>query len=68
MPFAHCHSLVHAKEIGMHALYQEAAWIVMQVIKPSSQLPLPEEQLVVKAVGKKEAVGAVFVRHFACLS
>ena len=53
---------LHAEEVGALALHQEAAGIILQVVEPSLQLPLPQQQLVVEATGKEQAVGAVLGR------
>ena len=46
----------------MLALHEEAAGVVPQVVEPSLQLSLPQQQLVVEASGKEQAVGAVLGR------
>lgn len=49
----------HAEEVGAGALQQEAAGVVGEIVQPALQLALAQEQLVIEAAGKEEAVGAV---------
>ena len=56
---AYHEAALHAEELGVLALQEEAAGIVAEVVQPSLQLPLAQEELVVEATGKEQAVGAV---------
>ena len=52
---------LHAEEVGMLALHEEAAWVVAEVVEPALELPLAQEELVVEARGEEETVGGVGV-------
>lgn len=50
-----CHheAALHAEEVGMLALHQEAAGVFAEVVEPSLQLTLAQKQLVVEARGEE---------------
>ena len=50
---------LHSEVVGVLALHEQAARVVAQIVEPSLQLTLAQEQLVVEARGKEEAVGTV---------
>lgn len=52
---------LHAEEVGVLSLHEEAAWVVAEVVEPALELPLAQEELVVEARGEEEAVGGVGV-------
>lgn len=58
---------LHAEEVGVLAFHQQAARVVGEVAEPGVELAFAQEQAVVVAAGKKQAVVAVVLWALSCL-